>query len=253
MAWSGDEGRAINLWRRWYSEHVMPRPGGQPVSPLLHVSSTDDGPGGEFTGATEQQPGRLSGALGPGRAWTTTCGGSTPAGTSAGPVRRRDPLVRDGHMGCGPSALSRGLAPVSANAARHGCATAFVVRARTCLPRDLLGQRPSRMAAGPPGVGARSSASAPDGSEPAHSFWLQDVSGLLDLSNPGVQSRARGHGQRADRDVRHRYLSRRLQLRPARVLASPRRRSTVVGRRKTFTCKAISTSGTPCSSATAGS
>ncbi len=51
LAWSGDADRAVNMWRRWYRDHVLPRPDGQPVQPLLSVAATDEGE--EFTGATE--------------------------------------------------------------------------------------------------------------------------------------------------------------------------------------------------------
>jgi alpha-galactosidase len=51
MGWEGDETRGINLWRRWYREHILPRPGGERLTPLLAVTGTDEGE--EFTGATE--------------------------------------------------------------------------------------------------------------------------------------------------------------------------------------------------------
>jgi alpha-galactosidase len=51
LAWTGDQTRAINLWRRWYLAHVLPRPDGRPLQPLLVAASTDDGE--EFTAATE--------------------------------------------------------------------------------------------------------------------------------------------------------------------------------------------------------
>jgi len=51
FAWTGDTTRAINLWRRWYLAHVLPRPDGQPLPPQLAVAGTDDGE--EFTAATE--------------------------------------------------------------------------------------------------------------------------------------------------------------------------------------------------------
>ena len=52
LAWSGDASRAVNLWRRWYIAHVLPRPGGQPLKPLLSAAATDEGE--EFTRATEE-------------------------------------------------------------------------------------------------------------------------------------------------------------------------------------------------------
>jgi len=52
LSWSGDSVRATNLWRRWYLAHVLPRPDGQPLQPLLAVAATDTGE--EFTAATEE-------------------------------------------------------------------------------------------------------------------------------------------------------------------------------------------------------
>jgi alpha-galactosidase len=52
MSWTGDTPRAINLWRRWYRDHVLPRPDGRPLTPLLTAFGTDEGE--EFTAATEQ-------------------------------------------------------------------------------------------------------------------------------------------------------------------------------------------------------
>jgi len=51
LAWTGDTTRAINVWRRWYLAHVLPRPDGQPLQPQLAVAATDTGE--EFTAATE--------------------------------------------------------------------------------------------------------------------------------------------------------------------------------------------------------
>ena len=51
LAWDGDAGRAVNLWRRWYLAHVLPRPDGQPLRPKLAFCGTDEG--AEFTAATE--------------------------------------------------------------------------------------------------------------------------------------------------------------------------------------------------------
>ncbi len=51
LSWKGDGSRAVNLWRRWYLAHLLPRPNGQPMKPLLACAATDDGE--EFTAATE--------------------------------------------------------------------------------------------------------------------------------------------------------------------------------------------------------
>ena len=52
LSWNGDASRAVNLWRRWYRAHVLPRPRGRPLRPLLACLGTDEGV--EFIGATEQ-------------------------------------------------------------------------------------------------------------------------------------------------------------------------------------------------------
>jgi len=52
LAWKGDETRAINLWRRWYLAHLLPRPNGRPLQPLIALAATDEGE--EFTAATEE-------------------------------------------------------------------------------------------------------------------------------------------------------------------------------------------------------
>ncbi len=50
LTWAGDETRAVNLWRRWYLAHVLPRPSGQPMPTLLACAASEDGE--EFTAAT---------------------------------------------------------------------------------------------------------------------------------------------------------------------------------------------------------
>ncbi len=50
LSWTGEATRGINLWRRWYRAHILPRPDGQALSPLLALAATDAGE--EFTGAT---------------------------------------------------------------------------------------------------------------------------------------------------------------------------------------------------------
>lgn len=52
LSWSGDDARATNLWRRWYLAHVLPRPDGQPLKPMVACAGT--GEGEEFTAATEE-------------------------------------------------------------------------------------------------------------------------------------------------------------------------------------------------------
>ena len=52
LSWTGDVSRAVNLWRRWYLAHILPRPNGQAMKPLLACSGTDEGEG--FTTKTEE-------------------------------------------------------------------------------------------------------------------------------------------------------------------------------------------------------
>lgn len=52
LFWTGGERRAANLWRRWYRDHVLPRPNGKPLGPLQVGHGTDEGE--EFTAATEE-------------------------------------------------------------------------------------------------------------------------------------------------------------------------------------------------------
>ncbi|MHB1356897.1 MAG: alpha-galactosidase [Anaerolineae bacterium] len=52
LSWSGDTTRAVNLWRRWYLAHVLPRPDGRPLQPHLACCAPDEGE--EFTAATEE-------------------------------------------------------------------------------------------------------------------------------------------------------------------------------------------------------
>ncbi|MBU7004027.1 MAG: alpha-galactosidase [Theionarchaea archaeon] len=52
LSWVGDESRAINLWRRWYLSHILPRPNGRPIRPRLCCEGPGDGV--EFTAATEE-------------------------------------------------------------------------------------------------------------------------------------------------------------------------------------------------------
>jgi alpha-galactosidase len=52
MSWAGDMDRGVNLWRRWYLDHILPRPDGRPLKPMMACSGTDAGD--EFTNATEE-------------------------------------------------------------------------------------------------------------------------------------------------------------------------------------------------------
>jgi len=52
MSWIGDTSRAVNLWRRWYLEHILPKPDGRQLNTALVCAATDDGE--EFTNANEE-------------------------------------------------------------------------------------------------------------------------------------------------------------------------------------------------------
>ncbi|MBT3275355.1 MAG: hypothetical protein HN368_19525 [Spirochaetales bacterium] len=52
LSWTGGVSRAVNLWRRWYLTHILPRSDGQPMKPLLACAAPDEGE--EFTAATEE-------------------------------------------------------------------------------------------------------------------------------------------------------------------------------------------------------
>lgn len=50
---ASDEAHAINLWRRYYLDHVLPRPEGKPLAPILSMANMELGI--EHTKSTEQQ------------------------------------------------------------------------------------------------------------------------------------------------------------------------------------------------------
>jgi alpha-galactosidase len=35
LFWDGDESHGIDLWRRWYMDHILPKPDGRPIRPML--------------------------------------------------------------------------------------------------------------------------------------------------------------------------------------------------------------------------
>ena len=54
MAYEGDENKGINLWRNWYFNHIMPRPGGKKLTPKTTMYAPMPG-FKEMCGATENQ------------------------------------------------------------------------------------------------------------------------------------------------------------------------------------------------------
>ena len=61
LSWTGDATRAVNLWRRWYLAHILPRPNGQPLRRCWPAPAPMTGE--EFTAATEANQIRLYRAL----------------------------------------------------------------------------------------------------------------------------------------------------------------------------------------------
>jgi alpha-galactosidase len=180
LGWAGDEERAINLWRRWYLDHVMPRPGGRPMPTLLSAAGTDDGPGDEFTGATESnqlvyQDRFAEHGIGYDIWWVDAGWYDCKDRAKNGEV---DWCVT-GTWAADQERFPRGLAPVSANAASHGA-------------RLLLWFEPERVFAGtalqaehPQWVLERPTPPIP---EKVRRWWRARTSGLLDLSDEECRS-----------------------------------------------------------------
>ncbi|MCX7803724.1 MAG: alpha-galactosidase, partial [Planctomycetota bacterium] len=118
MFYRGDRERSQNLWRRWYREHVMPRPGGKPMLPHLVGHGTDEG--SEFTAATEENQVRYLNKWAARRIpfdiWWIDAGWY-PCYCEKAKKRRwqlTGPWIPD------PERFPNGLKPVSDAAARHG-------------------------------------------------------------------------------------------------------------------------------------
>ena len=187
LAWDGGEERSVNLWRRWYREHVMPRPGGRQLGPLVQVSATDEGPGGEYTAATEENQlayqGRFAEAGLPYDVWWL----------DAGWYACQDDLA-DGPHWCvtgnwfaDPERFPAGLGPVSDNAAKYGAQFLLWFEPERVFPGTSLHQEHPEWLLDRPGWTAHDRPPRPD-DEPARSFWLQDISNLLDLSDESCRA-----------------------------------------------------------------
>lgn len=117
LAWTGDVSRGVNLWRRWYLGHILPRPDGQPLKPLLACCGTDEGV--EFTGATEEnqvryiEKARRAGI--PFDVWWVDAGWYPCYNEK----RERDWHLT-GTWAPDPERFPQGLKPVADRAARHG-------------------------------------------------------------------------------------------------------------------------------------
>ncbi len=117
LSWLGDEDRGVNLWRRWYRAHVLPRSVRGPMRPLLSAATTDEGE--EFTGATEDNQVRYLRRFGergldPDVWWIDA--GWYPCSTSEGHRSWR----MTGSWEPDPERFPRGLTPVSRAAAETG-------------------------------------------------------------------------------------------------------------------------------------
>lgn len=117
MSWMGDADRAANLWRRWYRDHLLPRPSGRPLGPRLVGQGTEEGE--EFTAATEENQIRFVekwAALGiPVDVWWIDAGWY-----SCYDRERKRKWWETGTWMPDPQRFPRGLGPVSEAAARHG-------------------------------------------------------------------------------------------------------------------------------------
>ena len=54
LAFAGDETRGMNLWRRWYFAHILPRENGKPLPPKYCLHTFNAGGHPEFTGITTE-------------------------------------------------------------------------------------------------------------------------------------------------------------------------------------------------------
>ena len=97
LSWTGDASRAVNLWRRWYLAHILPRPNGQPLQPLLACARHRRGRGVHRRHRGE--PGPLHRAVRASAASASTSGGSTPAGIPATTRTRERKWWHHRHLG----------------------------------------------------------------------------------------------------------------------------------------------------------
>ena len=170
MGWAGDEAHAVNLWRRWYRRHVMPRPGGKLLAPLLSASGTDEGV--EFTAATEanqlEHQERFSAEGVPYNVWWIDAGWY-PCRDDNG---NADWTIT-GTWRPDPERFPDGLASVGENAANHGAELLLWFEPERVFPGTEL---------------ARDHADWVLPKPTGHSYEVQRrhhaLSGLLDLSNP---------------------------------------------------------------------
>jgi alpha-galactosidase len=160
LSWLGNEERAINLWRRWYLSHVLPRPDGKPIQPYLAVHGTDDGE--EFTAATEENQLRFLDHYKT-RGWKEDVWWIDAGWYSCFNEKRERRWWMTGTWEPDPERFPRGLKPVSDKAAQNGA-------------RLLIWMEPERVTNG-------------SWLDRQHPEWLlklpgEDVNRLLNLGNP---------------------------------------------------------------------
>ena len=117
LAWAGHASRGINLWRRWYLAHVLPRSGGRQLAPALACMCNDGGE--EFTQATEENQLRFMDAFHQGGfdfdVWWIDAGWYPCADE-----RGERHWVRTGTWVPDPERFPRGLRPIADRAAEYG-------------------------------------------------------------------------------------------------------------------------------------
>jgi alpha-galactosidase len=191
LGWAGGPDRAVNLWRRWYREHVLPRPAGARLRPLLSVAGT--GEGEEFTGATQANQlefqDRFADQGVAYDAWWLDAGWY-PCRNAAGDRR----WTITGTWKADPERFPDGLAPVGQGAVSHGARFLLWFEPERVAPgTELWEQHPDWVLKRPGAPHEDESASPParsgllDLSKPECRTWLTDlVSGLITEYDVGV-------------------------------------------------------------------
>jgi len=185
LSWTGDTQRAINLWRRWYRAHVLPRPHGQPLQPTLSAAATDEGE--EFTGATEENQirymDRWKAAGFAYDVWWIDAGWYPCAN-----ARQERQWTLTGTWEADPARFPRGLGPVGEHAARNGAALLLWFEPERVAPgTQLFEQHPEWLLRVPPSEERGSPWSLLNLGNPACRRWLTaHVSGLITAYGVGV-------------------------------------------------------------------
>jgi len=146
--WAGGLDRGVNLWRRWYLAHVLPRPDGQPLGPLLACAASDEGE--EFTAATEENQIRFldrfqERGIRPDIWWLDA--GWYPCRDANG--ERRWGVT--GTWETDAERFPRGLGPVSEHAAEHGAKLLLWFEPERVRPGTWLDRERPEWVSRPPG------------------------------------------------------------------------------------------------------